>query len=127
MKRSKKPSASGNLNQMKARMLSDSSFRNQMASSYGVSRGSTSKSNAYSAIGNPTDRIEFDGNFYTRTLSSGEKQKFDRQGKLSYIYFTPKNYIKISHQGGNISSIALISSHNVLLMGTESGKMLMSY
>lgn len=53
------------------------------------------KGTVYSADTLGVEQIVFDGSHYTRKLSDGTSQKFDKDGRLAFVYDKNGNYLKL--------------------------------
>ena len=92
------------IRKLRARLLSDSQMRQNYARQYKVSsrimRGKT-----YYALGNSIETLVQKGNYYERILPDGTKQRFDRQGRLAYLYDANGNYIQLIYKKSLITII----------------------
>lgn len=58
------------------------------------------KGSVYEASTLEVEKITYDGTYFTRTLTDGTLQKFDRDGRLVFVYDKNGNYVKMVYNGG---------------------------
>lgn len=58
------------------------------------------KGSVYEASTLEVEKIVYDGTYFTRTLTDGTLQKFDKDGRLVFVYDKNGNFVKMAYNGG---------------------------
>ena len=90
---------------LRAQLLSNASQRLQLAKQVGIAIPETKKGVTYISETSETDKIIFDGTYYVRTLTDGTQQKFDTNGRLTFMYDKNANYLKLVYQGDQLKEV----------------------
>ena len=91
---------------MRQRLLDDSTYREQWAQAQGLAAPGARKGVVYFADNLSVEQIQFDGQRYLRTLADGTSQKFDANGRLEFLSDKNSNYLKISYANDLIREVA---------------------
>jgi YD repeat-containing protein len=93
------------LSDLKSQLLANAAQRLQLAKQVGISIPEVKKGAVYISETSETDKITFDGTFYVRSLTDGTMQKFDSNGRLSYMYDKNSNYLKLVYNGDLLKEV----------------------
>lgn len=92
------------LAQLRVDLLKDEKRRTAIASDVGIHPAVKEKSVFY-ANGREVDTIIFKEGFYVRSLADGTSQKFDREGRLAFLYDKNSNYLKFIYGGALLKEV----------------------
>lgn len=88
---------------LQAQLIEDDSMRSNMAKKYGLSVA-VKEGTKFFANGREVEHFVFNKTFYTRNLADGSSQRFNLQGRLSYIYDKNGNFLKFDYSKDNTLS-----------------------
>ncbi len=89
---------------LRAQLLSNSQMRQNYARRYKVS-SRIQQGKIYYALGNSIETLVQKGAYYERVLPDGTKQRFNKQGRLVYLYDANGNYIQLLYKNSLITII----------------------
>ncbi len=83
----------------------DGELREIWAKEVGLKPRAQRSGTVYLANGSETDRIVFSGDAYERQLPDGTRQKFDKGGRLAYLYDRNGNFLKFNYNGASLTEV----------------------
>ncbi len=86
-------------------MLSDDDQRSRLAKQYGVAVA-IKEGMKFLANGKEVENVIFNKTFYTRNLPDGSYQRFDVQGRLTYMYDKNNNFLKFEYEKDSLREVA---------------------
>jgi YD repeat-containing protein len=104
--RKKNPQATNEtVDTLRSQLINSDSLRAEWAREANIPMPDLQKGTVFVAEGAASEQIVFDGANYTRTLGDGSLQKFDNQGRLTYIYDKNNNFLKLAYNGTKLSDV----------------------
>lgn len=85
---------------LRLQLLENAGLRQRWAVEAKLRIPEAKKGAVYEASTLEVEKITYDGNYFTRTLTDGTLQKFDREGRLVFVYDKNGNYVKMVYNGG---------------------------
>lgn len=92
------------VSKLKGDLLSDRSMREDYALKYKIVSKIVEGKKLY-ASGRENETVSRDKAGYIRTLVDGSLQKFDLEGKMTYLYDKSGNFLKYTYQGSQLTEI----------------------
>lgn len=98
-------SGEGSIETLKDQLLNDIALRTRWAKQAGLKEAPLSKGSVFVSDNLEVEKIEFDGNQYTRTLADGASQRFNAQGKLTALYDKNGNFLKLAYANDTLKDV----------------------
>ncbi len=90
------------INDLKDQLLNNAGLRSRWAKQAGLKEIEISKGSTFVSDNLEIEKIDFDGNQYTRVLADGASQRFNSNGNLTAIYDKNGNFLKFNYAGDSI-------------------------
>lgn len=90
---------------LQADLLDDHQARAEYARQYGISVAIKEGTKFFANDGREVENIVFAKGYYTRSMTDGQSQRFDAQGRLTHIYDKNGNFLKFEYDKTTIASI----------------------
>ena len=121
IRKSKRSLSKSRIRRLRAELMSNPQARERYARQYKVS-SRIMPGKTYYALGNSIETLVQRGNYYERALPDGTKQRFDRQGRLAYLYDANGNYVQLLYQRSLITVIKDNTNRQLVLTYGSNGK-----
>lgn len=92
-------SGESSIETLRDQLLNSVSLRARWAKQAGLKEPEVSKGSVFVSDNLEVEKIEFDGNQYTRTLADGAAQRFNSSGKLTAAFDKNGNFLKFAYSG----------------------------
>ena len=109
------------IRRLRAELISNPQTRQSYARQHNISSRIV-RGRVYYALGNSVETLVQKGAYYERVLPDGTKQRFDKNGRLTYLYDANGNYIQLLYQKSLITIIKDNTNRQLVLAYGSNGK-----
>lgn len=106
---------------LRAKLQTDAFFRDQETIRLKIQE-EVKEGTVFFSEGNTTDRIVFRKNIYIRESADTSSERFDKDGKLVFLYDKNQNFIKIDYNKNSLVGITSSSGKKLSFAYTQNGK-----
>lgn len=98
-------SGAGSIETLKEQLINSVSLRQSWAKQAGIKEPELVKGSVFVSDNLEVEKVEFDGNQYTRTMADGANQRFNSSGKLIALYDKNGNSLKFTYSGDSLKEV----------------------
>ncbi len=109
------------LSTLEKKLIDDPFYRDEQNIKYGIEK-SIKNDTVFYSISNNTDKVIFKKTYYQRDLEDGSSERFDLQGRLSFLYDKNRNFIKFDYDGAKLLAVTSASGNKLGFSYYQSGK-----
>lgn len=106
---------------MEKKLAEDTLYRDEQNIKFGIEK-TIKEDTVFYSVSNSADKIVYKKTHYQRDLEDGTSERFDLQGRITFMYDKNKNFIKFEYEGNKLTSVTSASGNKLSLSYYQTGK-----